>query len=69
MRYARARFERYLAEFSFRAYITDQILLDAQGKQRTDRWADAFIGTRKDERTADEIIDEVVNRAGLKEVS
>lgn len=67
--YAAERLKRENERLSYMAYMTDQAMYYAQGMARTDRWLDSVIPQEKDTRTAEDIIADVVHRAGLKEVS
>jgi hypothetical protein len=60
-----ARIEQDAQELSYRAYVTDSLQAAAQGNYITARWAD-LIERKQDTRTADEIVLDIMSRAGLK---
>ncbi len=59
--YALALFERDMREFSYKVYVTDMLRNIPQMTYFNDRWLDAVESrTSKDERSADEIVDDVI---------
>lgn len=61
VRYVQARFKREIIEHSYRCYVTDSLRLIPQMAYFPKRW-DEIISPRHDDRTADEIVDDVVSR-------
>lgn len=66
VRYASARAVRDAIEMSYRTYVTDQLRLTPQMMYMTARWYDLVSGktVSSDDRTADEIADEILSRFG-----
>lgn len=56
------RYNKQMAERFYRIYITDSLRLMPQMKYLTTRWAEAMGYAERDERTAEEIIDDVLGR-------
>jgi hypothetical protein len=63
------RLQRENEQLSYMAYMTDQMMLLGQGKTRSDRWIESVLPHMRDERTAEDIIQDVTRRMGLKEVN
>lgn len=62
VRYLAARVRAMLMERSYRIYVTDSLRLIPQMASLTQRWADVTNEDREPERTAEEIVDDVVAR-------
>lgn len=62
LRYVTARFNRARIERSYREYVTDSLSMIPRMTYYTTRWSDLVYGGRRDDRTAEEIIDDVAAR-------
>lgn len=62
VRYLAARVRAMLMDRSYRIYVTDSLRLIPQMASLTQRWADVTNEDREPERTAEEIVDDVVAR-------
>lgn len=62
VRYLAARVRAMLMDRSYRIYVTDSLRLIPQMASLTQRWADVTSEDREPERTAEEIVDDVVAR-------
>lgn len=64
VRYVVAKYSRSVIERSYRAYVTDSLRLAPQMMYLTSRWVESvdMTKTKGDNRTADEIVDDVVSR-------
>lgn len=61
--------KKQVQELSFRIYVTDTLRVLAEGKNFKEditRWADMIKEEKKETRSADEIVLDVIKRAGLK---
>lgn len=61
VRYLQARMNREIIERSYRYYVTDSLRLIPQFMYLTNKWSELFEG-REEEKTASEIIEDVVSR-------
>jgi hypothetical protein len=68
-RYAYARYSTYQRDQAYRFYITDELYFNARNQMHTTRFSEIFKPVRKDTRTAEEIIADIVSRAGLEIVN
>ena len=68
--YCKARAKREDEERSWRLYMSEQAHLSPQGKYMTQSWMELVESSRKpaDNRSADEIVADVVKGAGLEVV-
>lgn len=66
MRYVEARFEQRQDDLAYRIYVTDSLQNIPQGKYYTGRYADRLIRKPIDNRTADEIAEDIIRAAGLR---
>lgn len=57
-----SRIRGVIIERSYRIYVTDSLRLIPQMASLAQRWADLTSDDRKPEKTADEIIDDVISR-------
>ena len=62
VRYLAARVRGRLMEHSYRTYVTDSLRLIPQMASLTVSWADLVDEEREPERTAEEIVDDVIAR-------
>lgn len=62
MRYLQARRNREIIERSYQYYVTDSLRLTPQMMYKSDTWSSVIEGTRKPERSAQEIIDDIASR-------
>ena len=62
MRYLVGRHNKEVVERSYRAYVTNSLRLIPQMSYITKTWVDLVSGEAEDERTAEEIIDDVLGR-------
>lgn len=65
MRYVVARFQTEQRETAYRIYVTDMLYLHGQNKTSSVRFEEIIKRKDADNRTGDEIADDVINRAGL----
>lgn len=72
LRYYRARLKQDTEELSYRAYVTDALMAAVENTRRfaggmkmSGHWSDDL--KPKDPRTAEEIVAEIVERAGLRQ--
>lgn len=75
MRYVLARYQQYQRDYAYRIYITDALKFIAEnsakngmrgGNYPSKRWYDLINAEKIDDKTADEIIADVSERAGLE---
>lgn len=62
VRYCSAKFHDRMVELSYRVYVTDSLRLAPQMMYLTGRWIDTIYGKGRDDRSADEIVDDVIGR-------
>lgn len=60
VRYVLAKYERNVIEYGYRVYVTDMLRNIPQMTYITTRWADALKSDVREERTAEQIVDDVV---------
>lgn len=65
LRYLAARIEEYNKDVLYRTYVTDSLRLIPQNRWIVPRWVDIINPKQEDERTPEEIIEDVVTSAGL----
>lgn len=65
MRYVLAELEKEQRTEAYRIYITDSMYYKAQNKYITVRYYDLLQPKELDDRTGDEIAQDVINRLGL----
>lgn len=53
-------------EIVYKAYISDSLWAQGEGKRQQKRWAEIIERKPQDTRTADEIIMDVIRKAGLR---
>ena len=63
MRYAMARFNQHQRELAYRIYITDSLRVITGN---TTRYADFLLHKDNDTRSGQEIVDDIVKRAGIE---
>lgn len=68
MRYLIARMKKDKRDESYRIYITDSLYYNGQNKTISKRYIDLVNAKPVEERPAEEIIDDVINRVGLSVV-
>lgn len=68
MRYLVACIKRDRREESYRVYVTDSLYYSGQNKTVSKRYIDLVNAKPVEHRSADDIIDDVVHRVGLKVV-
>ena len=56
----------YLRERAYRFYIADELYLHAHNQMHTLRLAEILEPPKEDDRTAEEIVADIVSRAGLE---
>ncbi len=69
MRYAIARYQRDQRELAYRVFVTDGIMLGAQGKYISKRYIDTISKPPEDARSGIEIAHDILSRAGLEVTS
>ena len=62
VRYCVAKYNDRIMELSYRAYVTESLRLAPQMMYLTGRWIDTIYGKGRDDRSADEIVDDVIGR-------
>ena len=62
LRYVMARYNRAAIERSYRSYVTDSLSMIPRMTYYTTRWVDLIYGYNGDNRTAEEIIEDVAAR-------
>lgn len=65
MRYVAARYKEEQRELAYRIFVTESLKLIPQNKYLTIEYNDV-ITNNKDDRTGDEIANDVIKRIGLK---
>ena len=67
MRYVMARLEEYLCDITYRYYVTDYMYAEGCNKKMANRFVDIIKGKMKvpDQRSGDEIAEDVLKRAGI----
>lgn len=65
MRYVMARYTMEQRDLAYRIYVTDMMYLHGQNKTSLIRFEDQLKRKNADNRTGDEIADDVIKRAGL----
>lgn len=63
--YIEDSYRRDAEEFSFRAYVTECIRLQAEGKVLSASWSDAARPSRTDRVDVDKVVDDLVKGGGL----
>lgn len=53
-------------EETYRIYVTDSLQIAPQGKYKAGRYYDIVSGKKQDERSGDEVFEDVVKRGGLE---
>lgn len=73
MRYAKARYEQYRRDVAYRIYVTDCLRIITEntakiggGSYISKRFYDLFYETKKDKRTAEEIVHDTLVGAGIE---
>lgn len=66
MRYVEARLDEYQREETYRFYVTKSLQLAPQGQYLTASYTDCLTPEKKDNRSGDEIVIDIMSRAGLK---
>lgn len=66
MRYVEARVDEFSRDEAYRIYVTRSLQLIPQSKYLTKDFKDIFNPQKEDNRSVDEIINDVVKNAGLK---
>lgn len=66
MRYVESRLEDFQREEAYRIYVTTSLQLAPQQKWLGKSYADLLVPDNKEEKTGDDIVTDVFNRAGLK---
>lgn len=56
----------YQREWAYRFYITDELYYNARNQMHTSRFAEILNPPKEDNRTAEEIVADIVSRAGLE---
>ena len=64
MHYLLARFKEHQKEDVYRIYVTDSLFYQADNKRLNQRYSD-LLNKKIESRSAEQIIDEVFNKAGL----
>lgn len=59
----------YQREWAYRFYITDELYFNAHNQMHTSRLAEILNPPKEDHRTAEEIVLDIVSRAGLEIVN
>ena len=62
VRYLQARYNREIIDRSYKYYVTDSLRLMPQMMYLSDTWRSLVDGTRKPDRSAEEIIDDIASR-------
>ena len=65
MKYASSRFKYEQRELAYKIYLTDTLFYQVQNQRLTTRYID-MLNKKVDNRTGDEIVIEVMNKAGLR---
>ena len=68
MRYLLSRVKQDRAERIYRIYVADSLYYSGQGKTLTQRYTDLLKPKKKDNRTAEQIANDVIKSIGLKMV-
>lgn len=66
MRYVEARIIEYVREETYRIYVTRSLQLAPQGKNIMPTYSEVLNKSKDDERTGDEVVLDIMARAGLK---
>ncbi len=66
MRYAEARLEQELLDYAYRVYITDSLKARGEGMRLTERFADLVKQHPVDNRTGEQIAEDIIKRAGIE---
>lgn len=66
LKFARAQFEEKEEEHLYRIYMSDSLNYSVEGRRFTKRFADFINPQPIDDRSGDEIAEEVINRLGLR---
>lgn len=66
MRYVEARIDEYNREEAYRIYVSKSLQLAPQGKWLTVSYMDILKPQKVDDRNGDEIVSDIMKRAGLK---
>ena len=66
MRYVEARIDEHNREEAYRIYVTKSLQLSPQNKYLTATYEDMLKPHKIDRRTGDEIVVDIIKRAGLK---
>lgn len=65
MRYAISRFESYQSDMAYRFYISDELYYSGRNKTHTNTFRELMNPKLMDNRSGDEIAEDVIKRAGL----
>ena len=66
MRYVEARLDEYNREEAYRIYVSNSLQLIPQNKYIGISYLDMLNTKKEDQKTGDDIIMDIMNRAGLK---
>ena len=66
MRYVEARITEYVREETYRIYVTRSLQLAPQNKNIMPTYSELLKPSEKDVRTGDEVVLDIMARAGLK---
>lgn len=66
MRYVEARITEYVREETYRIYVTRSLQLAPQNKNIMPTYSELLKSSEKDVRTGDEVVLDIMARAGLK---
>ena len=68
MRYFLARLKRYQEERIYRIYVTDSLYYQGRGMTTASRYIDLIKPQKVDNRTGDEIVNDVIAKMGLERI-
>lgn len=60
-----SKYKQHNEAKAYRIYVTDMMYYQAEGKRIAKRYADILMPVKEDPKSADEIIAEVIRKAGL----
>ena len=66
MRYVEARFDEYNRDEAYRIYVSKSLQLIPQDKYLTKNYSDILKPEPKDERSGEDIVSDIMLKAGLK---
>ena len=66
MRYVEARFDEYNRDEAYRIYISKSLQLIPQDKYLTKNYSDILKPEKKDDRSGEDIVSDIMLKAGLK---